>query len=131
MDDPTKDVVNRWFIKANNDLQTAKLALSKDDPITDTASFHAQQCFEKSLKAFLAAIGEHPEKTHDLIRLIELCAKYNLEFLKYIDNAERITIYAVSSRYPDDWREIPFNEANKAVHDAEEVMKFVKHKLRL
>ncbi|NQU06202.1 MAG: HEPN domain-containing protein [Calditrichaeota bacterium] len=131
MDDPTKDVVARWFIKADNDIQTAKRALYDDHPITDTASFHAQQCFEKSLKAFMAAMGVHPEKTHDLVRLIELCAKHDLEFLKHIDIADRITKYAVSSRYPGDWREITINEAENALRDAEEVMTFVKNKLKL
>jgi len=44
---------NEWLSKAQNDLRSAKKLISDEDPIYDTAIYHAQQCAEKSLKAFL------------------------------------------------------------------------------
>ncbi len=38
--------------------------------------------------------------------------------------------YAVEVRYPDDWREIPVEEAEEAVNNAEKVKEFVKGKLK-
>lgn len=131
MDERVKLVIERWLIKADHDLQTAKLVLSDEPPITDTACFHCQQCVEKCLKAYLVSVDEHVEKTHFLIVLVERCAKHNLEFLKLSKTAEMLTKYVVTTRYPDDWREIPANEAEEAVRNAEEVMTFVKGKLRI
>ena len=84
---------------------------------------------EKCLKAYLVSVDEHVEKTHFLIVLVERCAKHNLEFLKLSKIAEMLTKYVVTTRYPDDWREIPLDEALEAVRSAEEVMKFVKSRL--
>jgi HEPN domain-containing protein len=42
-----------WIAKAESDLRTAKKLISDPDPICDTAIYHAQQCGEKALKAFL------------------------------------------------------------------------------
>jgi HEPN domain-containing protein len=39
-----------WILKAQNDLKTAEVAVRQDDPLTDTAIYHTQQCAEKALK---------------------------------------------------------------------------------
>jgi HEPN domain-containing protein len=41
-----------WFIKAQQDLKIAKLALKSQDPLFDMIVYHAQQCVEKVLKGF-------------------------------------------------------------------------------
>ncbi len=52
MPDKTK-WVNEWKQKADNDLRTAEIVLSSEEPPTDTICFHAQQCAEKYLKSYL------------------------------------------------------------------------------
>jgi HEPN domain-containing protein len=47
------ELVKMWMRKADNDLKTAKDELNTEEPATDTICFHAQQCAEKYLKAFL------------------------------------------------------------------------------
>jgi HEPN domain-containing protein len=48
------DLTKLWIKKAENDLITAKNSLNiKPEPPLDTICFHAQQCAEKYLKAFL------------------------------------------------------------------------------
>ena len=53
LDDEKKLVIERWLIKADEDLRSAKNDLEDDPPITATACFHAQQCVEKCLKLFV------------------------------------------------------------------------------
>jgi len=68
MDDVKSMAIGRWLIKADNDLRTAHTMMTVEDPPTDTVSFHAQQCAEKALKAFLVFKDVHVERTHCLCR---------------------------------------------------------------
>jgi len=103
--------------------------LTTDPPITDTACFHAQQCAEKCLKAYLVFADIHVEKTHYLPRLVALCAGVDPRFQEMESTAAELTDYAVADRYPDSWREIPLDEAIEAVGKAEECMALVRAKL--
>ena len=69
-------VVHEWVIKAENDLKAAShiLKLGEECP-TDTVCFHAQQCVEKYLKAFLVLEGIDFPKTHDIEVLTALLPK--------------------------------------------------------
>ncbi|MCX6646988.1 MAG: HEPN domain-containing protein [bacterium] len=127
-DDPKLEV-ERWLLKAQNDLRTTETMLSIDHPITDTACFHAHQCAEKCLKAFLTSIDVHVERTHDLTRLVEICSVNNAGFECLRSLAVELTDYAVASRYPDDWREIPMEEAMQALEAAKKVFEFVRGKI--
>ncbi len=131
MDEEKRLTVERWLIKAGHDLETARRALKEEPYITDTACFHAQQCAEKSLKAFFAFSGEHIEKTHDLTKLLNRCVKGDSSFEAWKSVLYPLTDYAVTERYPDDWREIPLAEAKEAVEKAEKFMAFVKNKIKL
>jgi HEPN domain-containing protein len=126
MDEAVKMAVERWLAKAANDLRTAETVISIVPPVVDTACYHAQQCVEKCLKAFLTLMNRHVERTHNLPRLVEQCAEFSLEFTQLADIGVELTDYAVQSRYPDDWRDIPLEEARCAVEKAREAMEFVK-----
>lgn len=131
MDEALKTAVLRWLAKAEHDLTTAQTMLSVDPPVTDTACFHAQQCVEKCLKAFLVAVGIQVERTHYLPRLVALCSAQDPGFQELSDTAVELTDYAVADRYPDNWREIPLTEAEEASAEAQHVMAFVRAKLGL
>jgi HEPN domain-containing protein len=125
MDEAVKTAVARWLAKAANDLRTAETMLSVVPPVVDTSCYHAQQCVEKCLKAFLTAADRHVERTHSLPRLVELCAEVESAFGRLVDVGVELTGYASQSRYPDDWREIPFAEAKSAAAKAREALEFV------
>ncbi|MCX5758485.1 MAG: HEPN domain-containing protein [Candidatus Hydrogenedentes bacterium] len=72
--------VRRWMIKASRDLRTAHAMLAEEDPPTDIVCFHAQQCVEKCLKAFLTHRGSHVDKTHDLAKLLDDCCSLDATF---------------------------------------------------
>jgi HEPN domain-containing protein len=103
--------------------------LSAAPPVTDTACFHAQQCVEKCLKAFLTAKGKHIEKTHSLPRLVEMCGDLDKDFEKLKETSIELTDYAVVVRYPDDWRDITVEETESAAKRAKAAMEFVRSKL--
>src|SRR3990172_6767595 len=108
-------VVGEWTAKAENDLKTAThtLILGEECP-TDTVCFHAQQCIEKSVKAFFGWRNIDFQKTHDLGRLISLMPK-NVRPKLSVPEQRRFTTYATEERYPGYFEEIPLTEARRAV----------------
>lgn len=126
MDEAVKMAVARWLAKAANDLRTAETMISVVPPVVDTTCYHAQQCVEKCLEAFLTATDRHVERTHSLPRLVELCAEEHPAFTQLASMAVELTDYAVQGRYPDDGREIPVSEALTAVEKARQAFEFVK-----
>ena len=129
MDEARATAISRWLAKARNDLITARTMLITTPPVTDTACFHAQQCVEKCLKAFLVSADVHVEKTHYLPRLVALCSEVDATFQEMESLAAELTDYAVSDRYPDNWREIPLEEATDALSKAEKCVAFVCRRL--
>ena len=116
-------VVGEWTAKAENDLKNAThtLTLGEECP-TDTVCFHAQQCIEKSIKAYLASKNIDFPKTHDLGRLISLMPK-NVRPKLSVPEQRRFTTYATEARYPGDFEEISLPEARRAVALARRVRK--------
>jgi len=124
------DVVRLWFLKADNDLKTGKDELRTDDAATDTVCFHMQQCVEKYLKAYLVFNNREISKTHNLTILLQQCIEIDQEFerLHKID-ADELSVYAVDTRYPDDFYMPTMAESNDAVTVAEQVRDFVRNKI--
>jgi len=131
MDAGERAPILRWLAKAEHDLRTAQTMLGVGDPPTDIVCFHAQQTFEKALKAFLVSCDQHVDRTHDLTRLLECCLEKSPDFAQLRSPARALTDYAVSARYPDDLREIPLGEAQEAVAYASAALAFVRGKLGL
>lgn len=70
------------------------------DPVYEAVCFHAQQCAEKYIKAFLEEQNLHFPKTHDLILLLHL-GQGQLPALDALRQAlARLSAYAVAFRYP-------------------------------
>lgn len=128
MPDKTK-WVNEWKQKAENDLRTAEIVLSSEEPPTDTICFHAQQCAEKYLKSYLTLKDITIEKTHDLTRINNICIGLDRDFQELSDFAELLSGYAVDIRYPGDFIGCSIGEAEKAVEMAKVFKNFVLRKL--
>jgi HEPN domain-containing protein len=119
-----------WIKKAEKDLIAAKHLLSiKPNPPYDIICFHAQQCAEKYIKAFLIYKEIEFEKTHDLGKLVGLASINDESFIEIIDIAEKLTDYAVDVRYPTS-EEITEEEAKEAIKIAEEIKEFILNKLQ-
>lgn len=123
--------LRRWLARAEHDLRTAETMLGQPDAPTDIVCFHCQQCAEKVFKAWLVNTETDFPKTHDLQRLLSLCVQGDATFRELEECAVSLADYAVETRYVDDWREIPPEEAAKALDWAKMAMDFVRCKLRL
>jgi len=113
-----------WVEKAEGDYEMVRMALHRKKPLTDIASFHAQQCAEKYLKAILLERGREFPKTHDLILLSNLCAQAGV-FVE-VDPKQLNTLSddAVRSRYPGAAQTL--DEARDALEIAKAVRKFAR-----
>ncbi len=125
-----KDISARWIQKADEDMKVVghELKLGKTECAKGAVCFHAQQAAEKYLKAFLADKGKTTGKTHDIAMLLKLCAEYDGSFNK-IEAAE-LNFYAVQVRYPDEFIEPTFKQAESCTAKAKEIIAMVKNNLK-
>lgn len=126
----SQSYVEKWLVKASNDLQVAKneLNLTSELPVTEAICFHAQQAVEKFLKAYLVAKGVEFGKTHNLEYLRELCTQINVDFGNL--DVGNLTFYATEVRYPDEFYTPSLDEARESVAIAIKVRDFVLAKMR-
>ena len=126
-----EDTARKWILKAESDLKIAKDELTMENPATDAICFHAQQCAEKYLKAYLVYNNKEIRKTHDIAELIKMCSEIDSEFNKLNrEDIVALTDYAVEIRYIDDFYFPSIEEAKFAIELAEEVKNFVLKKLQ-
>jgi len=124
------ELVKAWIKKAESDLIAARHLLTvKPNPLPDAACFHAHQCVEKYLKAYLTYNGIEFRKTHDLGELIGLATKIDKSFADLMEIGERLTDYAVDVRYPMSFEEPTIEDAEEAIGIAERMKKFILERL--
>jgi HEPN domain-containing protein len=109
MDELKRQLIQEWVTKADEDLQAARLL--GDAKLIAPALFHCQQAAEKAIKGFLCASDFPLEKTHDLVRLLELAQTRDTAFSALIDNADLLNSFAVEVRYPGAGELPPFDLA--------------------
>ena len=129
MSDDELETLRRWVEKAEHDLLTAETMVALTQPPLEIVCFHCQQCAEKYLKAFLVSQELDLPKTHDLRRLVDLCAERNADFREMDEPALGLAGYAVAVRYGEDWRDIALGEAREALRDAGAIREFVRPRL--
>ena len=89
-----------WIEKAEEDYNSAKWLQQAPDPGHNSICFHAQQCIEKYLKAWLQEADLPVPRTHDLGELLALILPTRPTWSQWQPDFKRITEYAVDSRYP-------------------------------
>lgn len=99
-----KDCVNpltlEWIERAEEDYSMAQLAQQASRPFHNSICFHAQQCIEKYLKAWLQEANVPVPRTHDFEELLMLIVSARPAWRIWQPDLKRITQYAVDSRYP-------------------------------
>jgi HEPN domain-containing protein len=119
------ELIREWMHKAEHDLGMAELALGNRPEYTDSICFHCQQAVEKYLKAYLVFLDIRFERKHNLGYLLDLINEKEQVPEENYDLVENLEDYAVEVRYPDDWTEIPLEEAQDAFAMAKQIKKFV------
>ncbi|MBF0337940.1 MAG: HEPN domain-containing protein [Nitrospirae bacterium] len=118
-----------WFKKAQEDEWMANYALKEDGP-PNQIGFHAQQMTEKYLKGFLVFHKSRFPKTHDLLELATLVLKIKPEIQKYEQELDMISKFYVETRYPSDYPDFSFEEAELAFKEALKIKGFVLEKIK-
>lgn len=122
-------LAKEWFLKANDDELSAKDILSGKEGAPGTVCFLSQQMAEKYLKGFLVFSGERFPKIHDLDKLVKLCGEINPEFKKIKNKAKYLTDFYIATRYPGDYPEFFWQDAEKAFQSAVKIKEFVLDKI--
>jgi HEPN domain-containing protein len=110
-----------WLVKAENDLLNIENNLAAAHVPWDTVSFHAQQAAEKLLKAFLVYHARPLIRTHDLIALLAGCVEIDPSLAGLQEDCQKLSYYAVASRYPADLYEPQEKEAREMIEAARRV----------
>lgn len=117
--------VRQWVGYADEDLRLARHAIDMEEPPCRLISYHAQQCAEKYFKSYLVLHGIDFPYTHNISRLLELCVESGAD-VDNLRDAEELTPYAITARYPGEAEDVAPEEAARAVEVAELVRQVVR-----
>ena len=95
-----RPLTQEWVEKAEGDYKVASAQWQSADPVWDAVCFHAEQCAEKYLKAWLVEQETDYPRTHDLEILARLCRPSLDEVERLMEGLRYLTGYAVEIRYP-------------------------------
>ncbi len=107
----------------------AQREIKAADPVWNGVCFHAQQCAEKYLKAFLEEHGIAFSKTHDLVALLDLRRGLLQELHPLRAQLANLSTFSVAARYPG--AQADRQAVENAMRTAEEVRSVVRRKLGL
>ena len=126
------DLVNNWILKAGKDLTSAEHEFTfGDDAVTETICFHSQQAAEKYLKAYLVYLEISFTKTHEIGELITKCESKDNEIGALKEEADILTDYAITVRYPDDFYIPEIEEAKEAYDLAIKLRDYILNKIEV
>ncbi len=86
--------------KAEEDWTSVKWLQQSPTPVRDSICFHAQQCIEKYLKAWLQEANLRPPRTHDLNELLVLIVPSLPAWRAWEEDFAAFEKHAVDGRYP-------------------------------
>ena len=118
---------SRWLQIAQEDLKAAKVLLKHE--LFGTVAYHCQQACEKALKGYLAFKKQEILKTHDLVKLLDLCILFDKEFYKKEDAVKYINPFSTKFRYPTEYDVLGHDEAALAIKYANRIVKLVLKKI--
>jgi len=122
-------IVGEWIYLAQMDYDHALKSANTFHPApVEIICFHCQQAAEKILKAYIAAHGDTPVKTHDLTTLIKYCEQYSSDFNNYADFGDMLTAYNSDTRYSPKLS-LAESDMKQALNYAHKIMEFTTSKL--
>ena len=126
----SKEVVELWFSKADDDELNIKSILKHRDGTPSAACFLSQQMAEKYLKGLLVFEKNELVKTHHLIKLKEIISDVVPDINMIHNEASILNDYYIETRYPGDFPEFTWNDAEKAYEAAKKIKEFVLEKTK-
>ncbi len=96
-------LTQEWIVKADEDLDFARVNLEEGRNFYAQICFHFQQSAEKYLKAFIVANNLDFRKIHDLVALLNQCATVSPSLSDLRGDCEYLNAFYIESRYPVHW----------------------------
>jgi HEPN domain-containing protein len=114
-----------WLDRAKSSYELAKMTGNVEIYYEDLC-YQLQQAVEKSLKGLLIYYGVEPEFTHNIEILLTELEKFTM-IPQDVEQAMKLTLYAVQTRYPNEYDEITKEEYEKAVKIAKDCLDWVEN----
>ena len=114
----------KWFKRAEEDYLSIR-AILKGGGAFSTACFLSQQMAEKYLKGFLVFHNKSFPKVHDLIELETLLMEKTSDIDDLHKDLKLLNRYYIETRYPGDYPEFTFEEAQQSFESAIRIKEFV------
>lgn len=124
----TPEDPREWLNRARSNLIRAKLSAA--GVYYEDLCFDAQQAVEKAIKALLIHYQVDFPYIHDIAELLTLLEANGEEIPATVKTAERLTRFAVFTRYPGMASVIRREEYEEAVKVAEEVVSWAEKRLQ-
>ena len=119
-----------WIRKAHDDALSARSIVRHRDGAPSGVCFLAHQMTEKYLKAFFVAHKQWFPKIHALGAMVEHCSAIDSSCKTLKDDAIFLNEFYVPTRYPGDYPEFSWKDADDAFRAACRIEKFVLKKLQ-
>lgn len=116
-----------WLNRAQSNLALAKKV--GNGIYLEDLCFQAQQAAEKSIKAILIKRGVEFPYVHDLAELLTLLEQTCIEIPNIVKQGERLTRFAVFTRYPGIASPVNYDEYEEALNLAEEIVRWAKKQI--
>ncbi len=127
--DSMNQLTLEWIQKAEGDYDAIKLHRQVASPNFDLICFHAQQCIEKYLKAWLQEANIRFSKTHDLESLLDLIVPTISAWDAWRVDFSTVSDHAVDFRYPG--KSATAENAEHATQVCTEVRQAIRSELKL
>ena len=125
----TNPLTLEWAQKAERDYAAITLHQQTEDPDFDIICFHAQQCIEQYLKAWLQEANIPHPRSHDLLVLLGLIVPTIPNWQAWKSDFLVIAPYAVEFQYPG--KSATTENAKHAVQVCTEVRQAIRSELKL
>ncbi|MFP4171501.1 MAG: HEPN domain-containing protein [Candidatus Hydrogenedentota bacterium] len=119
------DFVQDWLRRAEDDRRAARTLLAQEFNDYGVSAFHAQQCAEKAIKAYLVRWQIEFPKTHDMERLRRIMATADEQLAQDLFVADALSPYSVEFRYPGEFEPVSKESAEEAIAVAEKAHQII------
>lgn len=127
---PQETQVEEWIKRATDDELNAHSILTHRDGTPNGVCFLSHQMAEKYLKSFLVFQKKWFPKIHPLDKLVELCKNIDNSFVNLKEDAIFLNAFYIPTRYPGDYPEFSWQEAEQAFEAALRIKNFVLGKVK-
>lgn len=123
-------VAEEWLKKASDDKLHIKSLLRHRDAPANSVCFVSHQMAEKYFKAFLVFKKKWYPRIHPTDALWKNCYKLDRSFSAIKEDAIFLTDFYVTTRYPGDYPEFSWEDAEEAFEAATKIKDFVLEKIK-